>query len=154
LLRSLAASAVTIATTALATSTASAATLEIRNEAGNTHCPAVSISGTDVNGGCLIHATSEGEIEIRKHVFGIESHITTCGSEFWGRVDEDAVGYAFEEQLTQMPLSPSQLLTPGLWRSSRKYPLANICGQKKRYQRSADNPILHRALNQHKSRKL
>jgi hypothetical protein len=90
---------------AFAASTASAAALEVRIEANNNHCPAVTITGTDVNGGCLIHATSEspggaGAVELRKHVFGIESHITTCDNEFWGRVSENATGYIFEQQLT------------------------------------------------------
>jgi hypothetical protein len=60
----------------------------------------VTLTGTDVDGGCLIHADSEGEVLLRKHVFGIESLITSCKNEFWGRVNEDAQGYIFEQQLT------------------------------------------------------
>jgi hypothetical protein len=85
---------------ALAAGSASAQTLEIKTEAANpAHCPAVTLSGTDVDGGCLGHA--EGiNIELRKHVFGVESHITRCNNEFHGRMNEDASGYVFEQILT------------------------------------------------------
>jgi hypothetical protein len=89
-----------LAAMAFAATSASAQTLEITNEAGGAHCSAVSLSGTDVNGGCLTHATSEANIELRKHVFGIESHITSCNNEFAGRVSEDATGYIFEQVLS------------------------------------------------------
>jgi hypothetical protein len=85
---------------AFAASSASAQNLELVNEATGVHCPAVTLSGSDVNGGCLAHATSEGTIELRKHVFGIESHITGCNNEFAGRFNEDANGYIFEQVLT------------------------------------------------------
>jgi hypothetical protein len=97
---------VVAAATAIGASTALAAALEVKNEkAAGVHCPAVTLSGTDVDGGCLIHAKSENfgrgaGVEFRKHVFGIESHITRCDFEFWGRVDEDATGYGFEQQLS------------------------------------------------------
>jgi hypothetical protein len=86
---------------------ASASTLGVLNEATGTICPAVTLSGTDVNGGCLIHANSEGTVELRKHVFGIESHITACNSEFHGRISSGtaipgsaATGYIFEQVLS------------------------------------------------------
>jgi hypothetical protein len=90
---------------AFAASTASAAALEVLRESTNNHCSAVTITGTGVSGGCLIHATSEnnggaGAVELRKHVFGIESHITKCDNEFWGRVNENATGYILEQQLS------------------------------------------------------
>jgi hypothetical protein len=92
-----------IASTASATNkSATAPDLEIRDEevAGQPHCAAVSLTGTDVNGGCLIHADSEAAgVELRKHVFGIESHITSCTNEFFGRVDEHGEGYIFEQLL-------------------------------------------------------
>lgn len=88
--------AVVTAMMAVAASSASAQTLEITNEDTGLHCPAVSVTGTDVNGGCLGHAASES-VEIRKHVFGIESHITTCNLEFHGRVNEDGGGQATEQ---------------------------------------------------------
>jgi hypothetical protein len=76
-----------------------AQTLEATSEATDDHCSAVSVSGTDVNNGCLLHATSEGGVELRKHIFGIESHITQCNNEFHARLDEDATGYIFEQIL-------------------------------------------------------
>jgi hypothetical protein len=85
--------------TALAAPGVSAQTLEIRDEATANHCAAVTVSGTDVDGGCLGHAASES-IEIRKHVFGVESHISTCQLEFWGRLNEDGGGYGFEASFT------------------------------------------------------
>lgn len=65
-------------------------TLEILDGQGN-HCPAVNMATH--SGGCLIHATSETNVELRKHVFGIESHITSCTHELWGRSNEDAEGW-------------------------------------------------------------
>jgi hypothetical protein len=89
-----------LAAMAFAASTASAQSLELTDEATGAHCPAVTLNGTDVDGGCLTHATSESAIELRKHVFGIESHITSCNNEFAGRVSEDAQGYIFEQVLS------------------------------------------------------
>lgn len=71
-------------------------TLELRSETTGNHCPVV----TPTAGGCLVHATSEGAVELRKHVFGIESHITTCNVEAWGRTNEDAEGYVLHHKLT------------------------------------------------------
>jgi hypothetical protein len=56
--------------------------------------------GTDVDGGCLTHATSEGTIELRKHIFGIESHITGCNNEFAARFLSDGSGWIFEQALS------------------------------------------------------
>lgn len=91
-----------IASTAIAmtASAASAQTLEVTNEATGTHCPAVTISGTDVDGGCLTHITSEGNVVLRKHVFGIESDIyDNCTQEHSIRINEDGNGYYLEQQL-------------------------------------------------------
>lgn len=73
--------------------------LEVEDEATGNHCADVTTSGTDVNGGCLTHASSEGNIELRKHVFGIESHITNCSHEFAARVGEDMTGDVLEQAL-------------------------------------------------------
>lgn len=89
-------------------------TIEITNETGaNAHCPVLTPTG----GGCLIHATSEGPVELRKHVFGIESHITSCENEFWGRVNEDGEGRITHQQLTdpscqRQPCKVSGVSTP------------------------------------------
>jgi hypothetical protein len=72
-------------------------TLEIRNALTNEHCPAVNMATH--TGGCVIHAKSEGEVELRKHVFGIESHITKCEYEGWGHTNEDAEGWIYHQQL-------------------------------------------------------
>jgi hypothetical protein len=74
-------------------------TLEAFNEKTQVHCPAVMKVNHVVSGGCLIHATSNGEVELRKHVFGIESHIATCENEFYGRLNEDAEGYILHQKL-------------------------------------------------------
>jgi hypothetical protein len=67
-------------------------TLEFTNESFGGHCSAVTKpTAHTVSGGCLFHGAG-GTAELRKHVFGIESHITTCGAEFHGRVNEDAEG--------------------------------------------------------------
>jgi hypothetical protein len=75
-------------------------TLELKNTTTGVHCPAVNMANK--SGGCLIHAKSEPTqgVELRKHVFGIESHITTCDNEFTGRVNEDAEGYIGHQLLT------------------------------------------------------
>jgi hypothetical protein len=80
----------------LSAQVASAPSLEITNEDTQQHCTAVTLTGTDVDGGCLGHAASEG-VELRKHVFGVESHTTVCQLEFEGRLDEDATGFALEQ---------------------------------------------------------
>jgi hypothetical protein len=76
-------------------------TLEFVNEPLGTHCGALSKpTAHTVSGGCLIHATSNGSVELRKHVFGIESHITNCSAEFQGRVNEDAEGFMINQVLS------------------------------------------------------
>lgn len=84
-----------IAPTALGQVMENHETLELTEEDAGTHCPAVSPTG----GGCLMHMTSEGGVEIRKHVFGIESHISTCTIEAWTRFNEDFEGYVVHQQL-------------------------------------------------------
>jgi len=86
-----------LAAMAVAAQSASAA-LSIANETAGGACPAVSISGSQPAGGCLIHA--KGEAELRKHVFGVESHITTCTNEYHGRVSSTGSGWIFEQVLT------------------------------------------------------
>jgi hypothetical protein len=92
-----------LAAMAMAASTASGQSLEITNEANGTHCPAVSISGTDVDGGCLAHWVWESEAHWFKHVFGIESQITECLGENHARVSEDGLGYVTEMTMTDPP---------------------------------------------------
>jgi hypothetical protein len=76
-------------------------TLEYLQEASAQHCPAVSKpTAHTVSGGCLIHATSEGGVELRKHVFGVETHLTSCSNEFHGRVNEDAEGFIINQVLS------------------------------------------------------
>lgn len=91
-------------------------TLEVTDEVTTDHCPAVNANPA-VSSGCLLHATSEGSVELRKHVFGIESHITNCNTETWGRVNEDAEGYIFHQLLTgascqRQPCKVSGVSTP------------------------------------------
>jgi hypothetical protein len=92
-----------MALTASAVSAQVGPDLEITDEENNNvPCPPVTIVGTDVEDGCLIHANSESGnlVELRKHVFGIESHITKCNNEFFGRVDSHAEGYIYEPVLS------------------------------------------------------
>lgn len=82
-------------------------TLELKDESGtDQHCPALTKpSSHRVQGGCLMHASSEGYVELRKHVFGIESHITKCENEFWGRLNEDMEGSVIHQSLFMTPCS-------------------------------------------------
>jgi hypothetical protein len=96
-------------------------TLEAVNAATLVHCPAITKPTTHtVSGGCLIHAKSQGEVELRKHVFGIESHITSCENEFWGRLNEDAEGYITHQLLShascvRQPCKEAGESTPTPW---------------------------------------
>lgn len=80
--------------------------LTVTNEDTATSCGTATRTGTDVNDGCLIHAESEGfeagapSVVLRKHVFGVESTITTCHNEFFGRVGGNAAGWILEQQLS------------------------------------------------------
>jgi hypothetical protein len=89
-----------LATSALAVSASSAQAVEVTSEAPAGHCSAVGLSGTDVDGGCLFHLTSESPIELRKHVFGVETHVTSCANEFAGRYSEAGEGYLLEQVLS------------------------------------------------------
>jgi hypothetical protein len=81
-------------------------TLEVLKEPPLDHCPAVSKLVHTATGGCLIHVKSNGEIELRKHVFGIESHISAgCEWEFWARLNEDAEGAIIHQKLVPHPSS-------------------------------------------------
>jgi hypothetical protein len=76
--------------------------LEVQREADSEHCPSISTLGTDVNGGCLIHLVSQGEIRIRTHnMFGVEFELGlfNCNHELQARLGEDGQGYAFEQVL-------------------------------------------------------
>lgn len=76
-------------------------TLDVTREPSGDHCPAITKPTQHTTaGGCLIHVASSGEYEIRKHVFGIESHITKCNLEFWIRFNEDAEGYIIHQVMT------------------------------------------------------
>jgi hypothetical protein len=84
----------------IAAATAGAQTLEVTEEFSGLHCPSVSLTGSFVFGGCRIHVVSNNTTEFRKHVFGIESHITSCYFEALLRLDEDASGYFANHLLT------------------------------------------------------
>lgn len=79
---------------------ASAQTLEVTDETTGSHCPAVSLSGHSVSGGCLFHVKSNGTFDLRKHHFGIESSLGQCNEEFSGRINEDGSGYLFDQLVT------------------------------------------------------
>jgi hypothetical protein len=81
-------------------SSALAQGLTVEAEDSGEECSAISVSSGHVNGGCLTHATSEGVVELRKHVFGIESHITRCNNELSARIDGDGNTYVFDQDLT------------------------------------------------------
>lgn len=102
----------TMAVTGLTAAPASAQTIRISNEATGIGCPTFTTPGaggvTDVDGGCLIHVTGQGPSEIRRHIFGVESHIAECSFEFHARVQNSEVvppgseagGRALETQIT------------------------------------------------------
>lgn len=90
----------TLIAMAIPASAVHAQTLEFTHEFTGNHCPSVTRLGNSVDGGCLIHATSEWTVELRKHVFGIESTITSCNHEFHARLNEDGTGYVIESNLT------------------------------------------------------
>lgn len=92
-----------VAAIAVASPMASAMTIEPRYDDDETPCSSVSLSGTDVDGGCLLHATSEGGVAVKNHTFGVEATIATCSSEFHARIDEAGEGYVLEQVLTNPP---------------------------------------------------
>ncbi len=89
--------------TAFAASTASAQSLEVWDEARvpPVHCGAVTEGVHSPGGGCHI-AISSIAIDLRGHVFGIESEpLIDCGTSFEMRSNEDGEGY-----LTSMNITP------------------------------------------------
>lgn len=74
--------------------------LELTNEGNATHCSTVTAQAHGAQGGCLVHMTSSGTMEVRRHIFGIESHTTACDSEFNVRIDEDGEGLAVNQVLS------------------------------------------------------
>ncbi len=88
---------------AFSASTASAQSVEIWNEAvvPPQHCSAVTEGVHSPTGGCHIDVSSNA-IDLRGHVFGIESEpLTDCGNSFEIRTNEDGEGY-----LTGMNITP------------------------------------------------
>jgi hypothetical protein len=99
-----AATAVVAAPTAFGQNLENHETLEVLKEPTLGHCPAVTKpTSHTTSGGCLIHVKSTGEVEVRKHIFGIESHIGRCENEFWGRLNEDGEGYVIHQKLIPHP---------------------------------------------------
>lgn len=99
MLRTMLLLAIALTAMAMTASTTAAQTLEVIDEATGNHCPSVTATGTDVDGGCLIHINSEGNVELRKHVFGVESHLYSCPHEHAVRIDEDGNGRFLEQQI-------------------------------------------------------
>jgi len=87
----------TVAAMTFMASPASAEPLELVDEASDSSCPTVTVSGVDVEGGCLVHATSDGLVELRAHVFGVEVATASCNIEVHGRFDDEAEGEFFEQ---------------------------------------------------------
>lgn len=82
--------------TALAIAPTASAELEVTP---NPHCPVVVLDGSAVSGGCLIHVSGPSVV-LRKHVFGVESLLTTCDWEYSARIDEAGAGYIFDQVLS------------------------------------------------------
>jgi hypothetical protein len=98
------AAAAVVAPTAFGQNLENHETLEVLKEPALGHCPAVTKPTPHTTaGGCLIHAKSTTEVELRKHVFGIESHIARCENEFSGRLNEDGEGYVIHQKLIPHP---------------------------------------------------
>jgi len=89
-----------MAAMAFAVPSASGQTLEATSETTGEHCSAVTVVGHTPEGGCPIHAMSEGGVIIRMHVFGIESTVTTCDEEIHGVSDGDTNGYGFSQVIS------------------------------------------------------
>jgi hypothetical protein len=88
------------AATAAAEHEAPEGDLNIKNEVGPVNCTdAVPNGTTGLTGGCLIHATSEGNVIFKEHIFGIESTFSTCTHEFHGRIGANGEGYLTEHML-------------------------------------------------------
>jgi hypothetical protein len=78
-----------------------ASALTITNEATGLACGTATASGTGATGGCLGHMTSEsGGVVLKKHVFGVESTISTCSMEFHTRTSTNGTGFAIEQVLS------------------------------------------------------
>lgn len=91
------------ATLALAPSaSAQAPTLEVTDEANGMHCPAVTVNGHTVGGGCKVHLFSTEPTEVRKHVMGMEFHVTRCDMELTLLTNEDADGFIAGQMLSGM----------------------------------------------------
>jgi hypothetical protein len=72
--------------------------VEVSTEPGAEHCPAVTMAGEGhgISGGCLMHATSVGQVVF----FNGGSPIMACSSEFEARVDEFGHGYIYDQVFT------------------------------------------------------
>jgi len=88
-----------LAALALAAPSAFGQALQTTNEATGADCPSVSAVGHAISGGCVIHASSEGEITLRQHIFGIESTVSVCENEFTGRLGPNGAGFINQQTL-------------------------------------------------------
>ena len=95
---------------AIGASTASAQTLEVLSEhpAGG-HCGNVTVTNHLPAGGCAIHATTEPNttVDFFAHISGVgEVQFSGCENEFEARINEDGLGYIYNQQLTDEEGSP------------------------------------------------
>jgi len=74
--------------------------LEVTSEATGLHCPSVTAQSHGATGGCLIHIVSTDPVEVRRHIFGVETHAYNCNYELWARLDEQSEGFFVHQKLT------------------------------------------------------
>lgn len=89
--------AVAVAITGGGAPAAAVQTIDLREEESGLDCIGGTYEAHEITEGCLIHANGEGAMELRKHVFGIEAHITACTLEFHGRFDNEMSGLLLEQ---------------------------------------------------------
>ena len=86
-----------MAIAALAMTASSASAVEITEE-GVGHCSAVTApthTDGDGDGGCAVHAVSNGQVEL-----GSPAGMILCNNEFEARIDEAGAGYIYMKNLT------------------------------------------------------
>lgn len=97
-----------LATTAVVLPAPSAlATVEVTDEATAAHCPAVSLSGHTVSGGCLVDVVTDSPLLLRGHFAGVEFNKYQCDEvTFSLRLDEEGSGYAVAQNVDGCVESP------------------------------------------------
>jgi hypothetical protein len=89
-----------IAVAAATAPMASAQTIEVFDEDTGLHCPGIFVNGHQISGGCSVGVSSDSPVELRRHLFGSESHIADCDWRFVMTLNEDGAFYFTDVQIT------------------------------------------------------